>query len=187
MQQRSETETRILDATLEVGGLYGLSRLTVEDVAKHADVSRQTIYRYFGGRDDLVTATILREEEQLIARMAAAASCHRSLRPALEAAIGEALRAARQHPLLDRLLETEPEALLPFLTTGAGPLLSAAQGVVEELLQDRVPHLTDRELQLVAEAATRLIVSYAINPPSDDIDSTASGLADLIANGVKSE
>lgn len=182
---RTDTEARILDATLEVAGSYGLSRLTLEDVAKEAGVSRQTVYRYFGSRDRLIEATILREEEGLMQRMVWAVEDHEEFRPALEAALTEVLTAAREHPLLDRLLATEPETILPFLTTGAGPMLSAAQEVVERLLAQRVPHLTERELALVAEATTRLIISYAINPPDDDIEATAAGLADLVANGVK--
>lgn len=164
---------------------HGLGRLSLEDVARTAEVSRQTVYRYFGTRDALIAAAILREERALIARMVAASEPHRDLRPALEAAIAEALRAAREHPLLDRLLETEPEALLPFLTTGRGPVLSAAQPVVEQLLARYLPHLGQLALQRAAEAATRLVVSYAINPSGDDVDDVAAGLADLIANGVK--
>jgi hypothetical protein len=41
------------------------------------------------------------------------------------------LRAARRHPLLNRVLVTEPEAL-PYLTTGAGTAL----GIIHALLID---------------------------------------------------
>ncbi len=181
----SETHTRILDAAIATLSRHGLSRLSLEDVAREAGVSRQTLYRYFGSRDALITATILREEEAFIAAMVAAAERHREFRPALEAAIRTALTVARAHPLLDRLLETEPEALLPFLTMGQGPVLSAARPVVQRLLAERLESLTDHELARISDAATRLIVSYAISPSDDPIDDVAAGLADLIANGVK--
>lgn len=181
----SDTRTRILDAAIAALARFGLSRLSLEDVAREAGVSRQTLYRYFGSRDALITATILREEEAFIAQMVAAADRHTEFRPALEAAIRAALQVARAHPLLDRLLETEPEALLPFLTMGEGPVLSAARPVVQRLLAERLDSLSEPELARIADAATRLIVSYAISPSSDDIDDVAAGLADLIANGVK--
>jgi AcrR family transcriptional regulator len=180
-----DTRTRILDAAIATMGRHGLARLSLEGVAREAGVSRQTLYRYFGSRDALISATVLREEEAFIAAMVAAADHHREFRPALEAAIAQALRSARAHPLLDRLLATEPDALLPFLTMGRGPVLSAAKPVVRDLLAARLDHLTDPELSRIAEAATRLIVSYAISPADDDIDDVAAGLADLIANGVK--
>ena len=182
-----DTRTRILDAAIAAMSTHGLARLSLEDVAREAGVSRQTLYRYFGSRDALVAATILREEDDFIDRMVEAAEQHEEFRPALEAAIGAALLTAREHPLLDRLLATEPEALLPFLTTGRGPVLSAAHPVVARLLARWVPGLTTPELDLVSEAATRLIVSYAISPPDAPIDDVAAGLADLIANGVKGE
>lgn len=117
--------------------------------------------------------------------MVAAAEQHAELRPALEAALHEALVSAREHPLLDRLLATEPEALLPYLTTGAGPVLTAARPVVAELLGRYAPHLAARERDLAADAATRLMVSYAVSPPDDPADEVAAGLAELIVNGVK--
>lgn len=163
----------------------GLTRLAVEDVAREAGVSRQTVYRYFGSRDGLISATILREEEALMGQLVEAAAAHDELRPAMEAALAVALRSAREHPLLDRLLADEPEALLPFLTTGAGPVLSAARPVVAQLLGRYVPHLTQRELELAADAASRLLLSYAVQPGDEPPEVLAAGLADLIVNGVK--
>lgn len=186
MPTTTDTETRILDASIDAMGRHGLARLTLEDVASIAGVSRQTVYRYFGNREALIAATIVREEQHFISLMASAAEEHDDLASALEAAIATALAQARAHPLLDRLLETEPEALLPYLTMGTGPVLSAAEPVVADLLSRYLPDLATSELELVAQAATRLIVSYAISPPPTGIPDVAAGLARLIASGVTS-
>ena len=186
-EQQAPTRDRILDAATAAIVRHGLMKLSLEDVAKEAGLSRQTVYRYFGSKDALVTATILREEELLLAQMAEAVRAHQDLRPAMEAAIVTGLTAAREHPLLDRLLATEPEALLPFLTTGAGPVLSAAHPFIEALLEERLPHVPRPTLGRVADATTRLFISYAINPPDDAIEDVAAGLVDLVLHGLKSE
>lgn len=181
----ADTHERILDATLAAVSAHGLARLSIEDVAREARVSRQTVYRYFGSREALVTEMILREEEVFITTVLAAAAAHDEVRPALEAAITRALHAAREHPLLDRLLATEPEALLPFLTTGGGPVLSAARPVLSDLLSSRLPHVPPATVRRVADLATRLFISYAINPPDDALSEVGAGLADLVLDGMK--
>lgn len=180
-----ETHDRILDATVEAISTHGLAKLAVEDVASQAGVSRQTVYRYFGSRDDLIGAAIVREEEQLMARIGAAARRHDELRPSVEAAILEALRGARDHPLLDRLLATEPEALLPALLHGGGPVLPAALPVLEDLISERIPHLSPALIHRAADATARLLVSYAVNPTDEPLEQVATELADLLVHGLK--
>lgn len=185
MTQTDDTRRSVLDAALTVLAERGVSKLALEDVANEAAVSRQTVYRHFGSREGLISAVILREEQRLIARMTRRAR-HPGLstEDAIHAAIEEALIAAREHPLLDRLLASEPEALLPFLTMNHGPVLSAARPVVEELLHDRLPEVPRDQLAADADALTRLIVSYAISPGEDPPEVTASRLADLACRGL---
>jgi AcrR family transcriptional regulator len=178
------TPDRILDAALAAMSHHGLTRLSLEDVAREAGMSRQTVYRHFGSRDALVAAAILREEQTFLDRVTAAAARHADVRGAMEAAVTEGLRAAREHPLLDRLLATEPEALLPFLTTGRGPVLSAARPAMESLLAERVPHLSGATRRRTADATTRLFVSYAVNPAEEPVEELAAGLAELIVEGL---
>jgi AcrR family transcriptional regulator len=178
------TQERILDAALSVMGANGLSRLALEDVARSAGVSRQTVYRWFGSREALITAVVLREEEVFIARVAEAARAHTDLRASLEAAIEAALRTARDHPLLDQLLATEPEALLPLLVVSGGPVLSAARPAFIEVLTERLPQLDDDAIQRVADATTRLLVSYIIDPSEDDPEELAVALAGLLLDGI---
>lgn len=181
------THERILDATLATLTRFGITKLTLEDVASAADVSRQTLYRYFGAKDELIRACLLREEERFLEAVIAhtQGDGDLDLRVALERAFSVAIRLAREHPLLDRLLATEPDALLPLLLTGEGPVLSVVQPVIEQVLGDRLEHLNARELHRVADATSRLLLSYAINPPGEPIEDVAAGLADLIVHGVK--
>jgi AcrR family transcriptional regulator len=52
------TRTRILQAALECFMQLGISRTSLHDVARRAQVSRGTVYRYFSERQELIDATI---------------------------------------------------------------------------------------------------------------------------------
>src|ERR1043165_9648509 len=86
------TRARILDAVFSCAERYGLGRTTISDVAKEARLSRQTVYRYFAGRHELLAALVLREEERLVARVRKTIEPHAELRPALEAAFTTTLQ-----------------------------------------------------------------------------------------------
>src|SRR6266700_2037283 len=89
------TRARILDALFACAERYGLGRTTISDVAKEARLARQTVYRYFPTRHDLLAALVLREEERLVARVRKAIEPHTELRPALEAAFTASLKTFR--------------------------------------------------------------------------------------------
>lgn len=175
---------RILDATFACAERYGLARTTIADVAKQARLARQTVYRYFPGRHALFAALVLREEERIIEAVRAAIRPHGDLRPALEAAFGTCLRTLREHPLLDKVMATEPQELLPFLTVEANPVMSLGMRLAEEVLHTRAPEASPVLVRRAAETCARIFISYAITPPVDDPDEVAAGLADLICFGV---
>ncbi len=181
---RPATHEAILDATIEVASEVGLGRLSLEVVADRADVSRQTVYRYFGNREGLITAALLREEDVFIREIVDAVADEPDLRRALRSAVEAALRLAREHPLLDRLLAEEPETLLPIMLSGDGPVIPAARPVIAEMLRQRLPGHGEDEVARLADVCSRLIVSYAINPPDDDPSEVARLIAEAIAGGV---
>jgi hypothetical protein len=109
---------------------------------------------------------------------------HADLRASLEAAIAAALRTAREHPLLDRLVVSEPEALLPVLLGSGGPVLSAARPAFAEVLSVRLPELGEDAIRRVADATTRLLVSYVVDPAEDDPEELAVALASLLLDGI---
>jgi AcrR family transcriptional regulator len=179
-----DTATRILDATLAAMGDHGVARLSLEDVAKRAQLSRQTVYRYFPSKGVLLEATVLREEQVFIVNMIGAAERHRDLEPALRAAIEAAMRTGQDHALLNRLLATEPHSLVTLVTTDRGPVLSAARQALEEILAGWLPRGPKARLGMAADAVARLLVSYVVNPPADPPGQVAARLAQLLIHGL---
>lgn len=180
----SATHAAILDAALEVLGRVGIAKLALEEVATEAGVSRQTVYRHFGSRDGLLSAVIVREEEELLGLVDEATDGVDDVEEAVRVGLAAALHGAQQHPLLQRLLTSEPEALLPFLTLGSGPVLSIIGPAIAAVVQRRAPHLTDADLEFLGDAIGRVVVSYAVSP-REDIDDTASRLAAMVVAHVR--
>jgi AcrR family transcriptional regulator len=179
------TRERILAAAVEVAGIHGIRRLSVSDVAQAAGVSRPTLYKYFASKDALVAEAVASEAEAFAAQVAAASAPYDDPRDALEVAIATTLRLAREHPLLDRIVRTEPETLLPLLTSDGGPAVPAMREVAEAILADRMPGFTGVERRRTADALTRLLVSYAVSAPDDPPEVVASTLAGLLINGIQ--
>ena len=59
-QIATDVRDRILDATLTCLGRVGLTKTTLDDVAREAGCARATLYRYFPGKQPLVNALVAR-------------------------------------------------------------------------------------------------------------------------------
>jgi AcrR family transcriptional regulator len=57
-----------MDAAESCFDKYGISKTTMDDIAKMAGVSRPTVYRHFSDRDSLILAVVMRRSRQLIDR-----------------------------------------------------------------------------------------------------------------------
>jgi len=64
----AEARQQILAAAERVIAHYGVSKTTMDDIGKQAGVSRPTVYRYFGDRDNLLAALIERRARMLFDR-----------------------------------------------------------------------------------------------------------------------
>jgi AcrR family transcriptional regulator len=175
---------RILAAAVEAAAVHGLARLSVADVAKRAGLSRPTLYKHFPSKDALVAAAVQREATAMIDAVAVVVDGIDEPRAALEAGMLLALHLVRRHPLLDRVVRTEPEALVPLLTTDASPVTAAIREPVERMVTRKLPHLDVVVVRRLADMLARLVVSYALNPPDDPPEVVAAVLAATITDGV---
>ncbi|MCC5954073.1 MAG: TetR family transcriptional regulator [Acidimicrobiia bacterium] len=180
------TPEQILDAAVEQASLHGLRRLSVGDVATAAGVSRPTLYKHFPSKDALITAAVARETSSVAASVLAAAEAHDDPADALEAAVAETLRLARAHPLLDRIIRTEPDTLLPVLTADGGPVVTMVRTPIETTMAARLPHLDELPRRRLADIICRLLISYAISPPDDPPEVVAAAVAHFLVEGASS-
>jgi AcrR family transcriptional regulator len=178
------TRARILDAAFEAVSTFGLSRLTMDDVARLGGLARQSVYRYFGSKDELIVALVVREEKAFLDGVREAQARHAELEAAMHEAVLFCLRTLREHPLLDRLLASEPESLLPYLTTRAGPVVARAREVLEDLAAERVGARSGL-VHRTADVAVRAIISYALTPSEDDPEDVARELARILASALE--
>ena len=108
---------RVFAGAYECVERFGLTKTTIEDVAGAAGVSRATIYRLFpGGRDQLLRETVGWEMNRFFTRLAGEVDDLPDLASRLELALVFARRSVLDHAVLQKVLVTEPEVLLPLMT-----------------------------------------------------------------------
>ncbi len=156
----------ILDAALETFTLLGLRRSTMDDIARAAGVGRMTVYRRFARKELLIQAVLGRELERFIGELDDAVGDLTSVEDRIVEGFVFSIEAVRRHPLISRMLETEPEEILPYMTREAAPVLAMARLALAERLwaasADRKLDPSDSEV--MAEVIVRLMQSFVLTP-----------------------
>jgi AcrR family transcriptional regulator len=160
------TADRILSAALREFEEFGLRRTTMEDVARRAGISRVTVYRRFAGKEALLDAVLVDQTQRFFAELDAAVSGLDRTDEVLAEGFAFALHRLRRHPLLNRLLETEPESILPRLTVESDSMVRSVRGLIVARLGSRLEGagLGPRDVEVTAEMLLRLVLSFLLTP-----------------------
>lgn len=113
------SEDRYLDAARECILATGWKRTTLTDVARRAGVSRMTIYRAWPDMQTLLADLMTREWGGVVAEVAAAGAGGSALER-LSAGVSRTVAALRSNDLLRKIVEVDPEMLLPYLLQRRG-------------------------------------------------------------------
>ena len=109
---------RVLEGAYECVARFGIAKTTIEDVVKESGVSRASVYRAFpGGKDELLRAAVGWEMGRFFGRLAEAVADAPDFASLVERGLIYAHSAVHGHQVLQTVLITEPEKLLPLLTT----------------------------------------------------------------------
>ena len=174
------TDEAILEAALQQIAITGVRRTSTDDIARRAGVNRATLYRRFGGRDEVLRAAYMQETARVLG--------------IIESAIGEVpppgtrdfdpadyvvdffsvtIRTLRQNRILRQLLEADREETLVSLTFDAGETLRVSAAFCADRMRQLRAHLDpappNHDLEAVSVTLARLAQSLLLTqdaPPS---------------------
>ena len=157
------------------------SEVTMADVAAAAGVSRQTLYKEFGSRDEFAQAFVIHEGERFLDVVEAAVREHLDdAHAAVGAALDTFLRMAGEDPLVRMMLSDDGTGgMLPFVTTQGVPVVLWATARLSTVIQEGWPQAPVEKTQLLAESLVRLAISY-ITVPTASSEATAAGARELL-------
>ena len=135
----------------------GVRRTTMTDVARRAGVSRMTLYRRFPDLEGVLAALMTREFGRLVADAAERAT-GATARERVVAMVVHGSRALAGDPLFVRLLDVDPELLLPYVTRRLGGMQKIAVAASAEALRagdgsvrtDAPPEVLSAGIELIA-------------------------------------
>jgi AcrR family transcriptional regulator len=159
----SAQRVRIVDAALRCITRRGVAKTTLDDVAREASCSRATVYRNFpGGKEAVVGAVVDTEVSRFFSALAVRMGEATTLEDALVAGVNEAAVRISGHRALARLMEEEPEVVLPHLAfSHMDIVLDTCAAFAAPFLGRWLDHSEARRL---AEWAARIVLSYLACP-----------------------
>ncbi len=155
-----DVDSGLLDAARECVMAVGFRRTTLTDVARRAGVSRMTVYRRFPDVEALLQALMTREFLAVLTDVVHVEAD--SARERLAAGVTHGAQALSEHPLFNRLMDVDPELLMPYAFHRYGAFQRAVlvafaalirEGVREGSIRDEDPELLATTIELMVRGA----------------------------------
>jgi AcrR family transcriptional regulator len=124
----------VLDAARACVLAVGVRRTTFSDVARRAGVSRMTLYRRYPDLEALLSALMTYEFGAIVASARDAAGAEATCRERVVAMAVHGSRALAEDALFARILDLDPELLLPYVTVRLGGMQRMAVAGLEDEL-----------------------------------------------------
>lgn len=166
----------VLRATRDAVLAVGVRRTTLTDVARRAGVSRMTLYRMVPDVTGLILALMTREFADLLDDAAGAAGRRRTARARLVTTAVEVVRRLPDEPLFRRVVEVDPELLLPYLTgrRGSTQVLAAAFARDQIRAGQADGSIRRADADLLASALVLTVTAWVVAAPRGDADAPAA-------------
>ena len=161
-----------LDAGARCLARHGVSRTSVADVAREMGISRATVYRQVGTIDQLAVLLFAREVHRLLEALPEQVTGLSGVDAVIRMAT-LVTQFAREHPVLRKVLDDEPEIAGSHLVLGLPAVLDRVRPVVVPLLAAGIAtgQLADRDPDVLLDWLVRLVTSVVLVPPPGEVGS----------------
>lgn len=172
VEAEDKTRTKLLDAAYDQFCETGISRASMEEVARRAGTARITIYRKFENKDALVDAVMLREFQRYFGEFLVEMGKAQSVADRVVAGFVTSLRTIGGNVLIRRLLEIEATAVPGIVGGGdSRTMFQVRDFVAEQIRREQEVGNIDADVSavLAADMMVRLTGSM-LTSPSDLIE-----------------
>ncbi|MFH8708559.1 TetR/AcrR family transcriptional regulator [Streptomyces rubrogriseus] len=184
-QTPSDSDT-VLDAVRDCVLAVGVRRTTMTDVARRAGVSRMTLYRRWPDVRSLVGDLMTREWIAVATGAVPEPAQDTDIRSRMVEGLVAGVEAFRAHPLFRKIVDVDPELLLPYVLDRRGASQEALLELLAESLEEGHADGSVRRTHTGRQARSVLLVvqSFALSlrtmADEDDAElTTAALLAEL--------
>lgn len=158
-----DQQNALLDATLRLVSRWGVTKTSMTDIAREAGVSRATVYRVFPrGKQHLFGALARRELADAVDEVRAAFHHGQDLADAITRSLVVAARHLDDHPAARRVLDEEPELVLPYL--GFGRIEIVHRLAITAFAPTAATRVTRERAPWLVEWMVRVFISYVTAP-----------------------
>ncbi|MCX3287972.1 helix-turn-helix domain containing protein [Streptomyces sp. NEAU-H22] len=185
-QPNSADNDVVLDAVRDCVLAVGVRRTTMTDVARRAGLSRMTLYRRWPDVRSLVGDLMTREWIAVATGSMPESRPELGTRPPLIDGLVAGVKAFRAHPLFQKIVDVDPELLLPYVLDRRGASQEALLELLAGALREGHADGSVREAPAARQARTVLLIlqSFALSlrtmTDEDDPElTTAAFLAEL--------
>ncbi|MFE5942655.1 TetR/AcrR family transcriptional regulator [Streptomyces sp. NPDC056480] len=183
IRHNHEDTDPVLDAARDCVLAVGVRRTTLTDIARRAGVSRMTIYRRWPDVRSLVGDLMTREWIAVAAGAMPASDEDRPERERIVEGLVAGAAAFRAHPLFHKIIDVDPELLLPYILDRRGASQDALLGLLHTALEDGHEDGSVRRVRADLQARSLLLVvqsfTLSLRTMTDDTDPELSEAAFL--------
>jgi AcrR family transcriptional regulator len=171
-QPTTTAQQRMLDAARTEFINHGIARTSVATIATRAGVSRPTLYRQCGDKDQIVATVVWREVVSFFARAYASAATQRAIEEKLVEVFVMGMREAREHPLVRALKEFENDSFTRRLVRLDAPEYRGMVTMTATMLSDGdyPTSAIERALDFSLRITATLLITPSPYLPTDDDD-----------------
>ncbi|WP_079041835.1 TetR/AcrR family transcriptional regulator [Streptomyces aureus] len=183
IRHNHEDTDPVLDAARDCVLAVGVRRTTLTDIARRAGVSRMTIYRRWPDVRTLVGDLMTREWIAVAAGAMPPSDEDRPERERIVEGLVAGAAAFRAHPLFHKIIDVDPELLLPYILDRRGASQEALLGLLHTALEDGHEDGSVRRVRADLQARSLLLVvqsfTLSLRTMTDDTDPELSEAAFL--------
>lgn len=134
VRQESSTRARIIAAAAELLPQFTIAKITMEDVARASGMTRQTVYRHFRSKDELVAELIARELHTRHAPIMRGLARRKPTATGFAELFLAQLEVGRAFPLVDPVLDPQIAPRMAELIFGVDVVLEALEQIWAPIL-----------------------------------------------------